>query len=441
MHLSSSKLDHELGLSYYLTTVEGIDGKIRSTPEDFVVEEVLRNKLVIPVSPLNASNINIPLSGPGNYIRAILMKRNCATLTAIYMLSRSLKLPVSAFSFLGLKDAKAVTSQLISISSPSKMKLDFSSKSVRILRYVRSYAPVKPHELYGNRFTVKIRSLTLAKECIISRIDAFLSEIDDIGGLPAYFGYQRFGTIRPISHKIGRALLNGNFELAVKYMVEGYQLSSILTGRHRRFLPVNYESIILRYLESGCKDYFRLVKRVPRLLRKLFVNAYQSYIFNRMLSLRIKFGLPLNKAVIGDLVGFPIIGSIPKSQVFIVNKRNQSKVNRLIRRGVVSIVLPIIGYGTKLLPEGAALEPVSKVLEEERISPEDFCSKDLFSLNLYGAYRPVLFLVENFRVLNVDSSEDNGCTVILRFILRRGFYASILLRELMKPVLPNKSGF
>lgn len=438
--LSHSKLDHELGLSYYLTETDGVSGRIRSIPEDFIVEEVLRGGIIIPVSSSNNSSFTIPLCGFGDYIRAVLVKRNCATITALYLLSRFLKVPINAFSFLGLKDARAVTSQLISIYSPSDLNFSFNSKHVKITCYSRSYAPVRIHELYGNRFTITIRFIPLPKKAVLLKIKAILKKIKAIGGLPAYFGYQRFGTVRPISHRIGKALLNGDFKLAVKYIFEGFQSFNLMNRRN--FLPVNYESLILRHLKGGCRDYFRLFMKIPRLLRKLFVNAYQSYLFNKMLSYRIKFGLPLNEAVIGDLVGFPVVGSVSKSHVFMVDNSNLGKVNDLIRKGLVSIVLPIVGYGLKLLPRGIASEPVLKVLEEENVSPKSFYYlRNLFSLDFYGAYRPILFSIEDFSVLNICGSKNDKCTLTLRFVLRKGFYASIFLREIIKPVFPNKNGF
>lgn len=422
-----------------MTSVDGINGRLRFKPEDFIVEEILRNGLVVPVSPVKASKINIPLSGSGKYMRAILIKRNCATLTAIYVLSRHFKIPVNAFSFLGFKDARAVTSQLISISHQGGLNLNFSGKNIKVIGCVNSCAPVKFHELYGNRFTVKIRFIRLPEEDIVSRVKQFLSEVKGMGGIPAYFGYQRFGTIKPISHRVGKALLTRDYELTIRLLIDNYKPSS--TRLDRVFLPVNYELLILRYLNRGYRNYFKLVKKIPRLLRILFVNAYQSYIFNRTLSLRIKFGLPLNEAVVGDLVGFPITGSIPRSQVIMVSSRNKSKVNKLIQKGLMSVVLPIIGYNIKLLPRGAALEPFLKALEEDGISIDlNLNSRTLFPA-FHGTYRPVLFSVDNFKILDLSLSSDNTYNLMLSFTLRKGFYASILLRELIKPMFPNKNGF
>ena len=45
-----------------------------------------------------------------------------------------------------------------------------------------------------------------------------------------------------------------------------------------------------------------LLKELPKNLLTMFVYAYQSYLFNKILSERIKKNLPLNKAVVGDII-------------------------------------------------------------------------------------------------------------------------------------------
>ena len=68
--------------------------------------------------------------------------------------------------------------------------------------------------LLGNQFTITIKNIESDEPAVRARIAEAIAEIAEIGGIPNFFGHQRFGTTRPITHYVGKALLHGNFEEA-----------------------------------------------------------------------------------------------------------------------------------------------------------------------------------------------------------------------------------
>ncbi len=437
---SRSRLDEKLGMLYYSTSSSPINGRIRTFTEDFIVEEILRDKTVVPVN-VN-SRISLPLCDvvKGNYVRAILIKKGYDTLSAIFYLSKKFKLPISAFSYLGLKDARALSSQLISIKID--YPISYYGERILLTNSKQSLLPVKAHELYGNKFTITIRSISLKSEDAVRRVQRIFSELSSFGGVLAYFGYQRFGTLNPITHKIGKAIVKRNIDLAVSYLINSNigEKDPIKTGlRPRKNEVLDYERIVRRFFTKK-SNALKAIKKVPLPIRRLFIHAYQSYLFNRILSERIKLGLPINRAVIGDLVGLPIFGSVSPQYVFHVDKNNLDKVNSLIKRNLISVVLPVPGYAIKKLPIGLAKEPIQGVLDDEGISFNDFLIDMLPNLRSPGTYRPVIFQVENFKIMSLLRNESS-LSIKIQFSLRRGFYATMFLRELIKPFDPALLGF
>ncbi len=102
---------------------------------------------------------------------------------------------------------------------------------------------------------------------------------------------------------------------------------------------------MINYLVEHPNDYLGAFKRLPVKLQELFVQAYQSYLFNRFLSERIKHGLSLSKAEIGDYVvdversGLPIVKT-PR----IVSSLDLAKTNESIKTGRMRIALPIVWH-------------------------------------------------------------------------------------------------
>jgi tRNA pseudouridine13 synthase len=172
----------------------------------------------------------------------------------------------------------------------------------------------------------------------------------------------------------------------------------------------------------------------------LFVQAYQSYLFNRLLSERVKDGLPLNRVEVGDFVvsvernGLPMVNM---SQT--VTAQNQTKANEALAAGKMRLALPVVGFKQKL-SVGAMGEIEQRVLQEENVNMDSFHVTLNSRLGGKGSLRTALTPVKDFKLLDIASDAD-GLSVSLAFMLLRGCYATVLLREIMKPQNLVAAGF
>ncbi|MEM3977291.1 MAG: tRNA pseudouridine(13) synthase TruD, partial [Thermoplasmata archaeon] len=243
--------------------------------------------------------------------------------------------------------------------------------------------------------------------------------------LISYFGYQRFGILPPLNHIIGKYILKREYHDAIKIILSDKNISNV--NNDYRLI---YEKEIIDLMNKFKKDYLCVFKNIPKIIVKIFLQSYQSFLFNKMINKRIELGLPLDQAVIGDIVGYSEATIYRDDDIIVVTNSNFDKINRLVKQGQLSILYPLLGYLTekRKMPSGEAYEPIAKVIEEEEICPDDFLFNDIPEISLAGYYRPLTFRVYNF-LWHLTKSSDIKCS----FLLKRGFYATIVLRELIKP--------
>lgn len=150
-------------------------GRIRTVPEDFLVDEELG------FSP----------DGEGEHVLIHVRKRNQNTDWVSHQLATLAGVPQRDVSYAGLKDRNAVTTQWFSIRLANKQEPDWhalSSPEMTVLEHHRHLRKLRRGVLQGNRFTLKIREL----EGDTDRLREVLNKIQT-GGFPNYFGDQRFG--------------------------------------------------------------------------------------------------------------------------------------------------------------------------------------------------------------------------------------------------------
>ena len=181
---------------------------------------------------------------------------------------------------------------------------------------------------------------------------------------------------------------------------------------------------MLNYLVEHPCDYARSFDVLSVNLKRLFVHAYQSYLFNRILSRRMAAGMPLQEAEVGDVVCFAREGLPDMDRVQSVTSENLEAINRLARRDRAFLTLPLIGFETAI-EEGVQGEMEQSILRDEGVSPENFRVLDNPDLGSRGTRRAALCHVKpQIRV------EENLAE--LQFILPKGSYATVVLREYMK---------
>jgi tRNA pseudouridine13 synthase len=188
---------------------------------------------------------------------------------------------------------------------------------------------------------------------------------------------------------------------------------------------------MLNKLVLNSEDFIGALKELPNNLLTMFIYAYQSYLFNKILSERIKKDIALNKAIEGDII-LPIRNGIIDQNFIMVTKNNIEKVNKQIskRKAVVSGVL--FGSDSKF-SEGIMGEIEHKIIDNEKIDPRDFIIPEIPFISSSGSRHPLLAQVNDIK-FNVfkDSLNINKKIVNLKFELQKGCYATSFLREFMK---------
>jgi len=458
--LRVSKLEKSIGIEVYATSSPGIGGVIRQSCEDFIVEELLVNgsKAEISTPHISPPSYEQPLTS--RHLLCVLVKRNWDTFQAIEAIAEQLGISPQKIHIAGIKDAKAVTAQHVTIKDvkPEDVK-NVSIKDIKIVPIGYFKNKISPYYLLGNSFKIVVRAISYTKAAIRQRIEHVVKEIEALGGVLNFFGHQRFGTIRPITHLVGKAIIKGDFRraamlfLAKSYPFEHPESRTAREELHRtqdfrkalKIFPKHlyYERLMLRHLAKKPDDFKGAFKTLPIKLRILFPQAYQAYLFNKFLSRRIASGLPLNAAEAGDYIVKIEVTGLPSERLReIASREKLSEINSAIASGKLCLALPLAGFRQRL-SGGFQGEIEKQILEEEGITLENFKVKGMPELSLKGGLRTALTALKDFRIeeISKDPFSPRKNMVKISFTLHRGSYATIFLRELMKPRNPIKAGF
>ncbi|MFB0504130.1 MAG: tRNA pseudouridine(13) synthase TruD [Candidatus Bathyarchaeia archaeon] len=443
-------LEVGIGIEVYATKTPGIGGKIRVIPEDFKVEE----KLTDGSEAILQSEAAEPprISEWGRFLLCVLTKKNEDNLIAVRRIAQSLQIAPDRVSIAGIKDARALTAQYVTLAAvaPNRVsKLDLRGITIKPVRFVDE--ELKAHLLYGNRFQTIIRAVNLDEATAVKRIKSIEREIEESGGIPNFFGHQRFGTVRPITHRVGYYIVKKDFERAAmtflsqrsvfeppstkearQLLSETQDFKTALERFPRRLL---YERLMLRHLAKYPRDFLGALHMLPSRLQKLLVQAYQSYLFNRFLSERIRREIPLIEPQLGDyMIGLDDLG-LPTEECYMATEENATEIKQAIERGKAGTAIPIIGPGqpTSGGVQGGIEE---KILTEENVRPQDFHVPQMPETISPGTLRLVLTPMIGLQVREPleDQLNPNRIMIGLGFTLRRGSYATVLLREFMKPI-------
>lgn len=451
-------LEKELGIEVYASETPGIGGRIRQFPEDFTVEEILVNGSEAKTVPTNAPQI----VGRGRYLVCVLVKRNWDTFRAVKNVARQLGISEEHIQIGGIKDAKALTAQHVSISCFSGITPDqlLKVKTKDIILHPQRFSneKISSQLLLGNRFNIKIRGISYSSSTVERRIKNVLDELTDLGGIPNFFGHQRFGTVRPITHKVGKFIVQGDWEkAALTYLCQSspHEHPQSMKARQQlqasqdfkeaqKYFPhtLHYERSMLRYLATHPRDYVGAFRKLPLKLCKLFVQAYQSFLFNRFLSQRIRKGILSNTAQIGDYVIELDSHGFPTASFVQVTAQSLQSVQKAIDDNKMRIAIPLIGF-RQHFSSGMQGAIEKEILETENLTPEDFTGSSMPQISAPGGLRTILTPIINLSIgeLSEDSTNPSSRALKLGFMLHRGSYATVLLREFMKQKALIKAGF
>ncbi|MCI4351741.1 MAG: tRNA pseudouridine(13) synthase TruD, partial [Thermoplasmata archaeon] len=267
-------------------------------------------------------------------------------------------------------------------------------------------------------------------------------ELIALGSIPNLFGLQRFGEVRPITHLVGRKLVQGDIAGAVDAYLTveipgggGHGLEARRSyadhhdaGRALREFPSSFrfERTLLDHLARGHSPE-RAMHGLPRELRQLFVHAYQSWLFNRWLTARWEAGVSLTIPESGDhLVRLGADGTVAKAAAVPIDDDNLPEAREMLSRGRAALAGPLVGLGTPELG-GAPGEMFQRILTDERLTRVDFGLPRMPDIASEGTWRPITIPLPPIGIVT-----DPGAEPCLSFALPRGSYATVVLREFLK---------
>jgi tRNA pseudouridine13 synthase len=418
MNTQVPKIDKLAGIECYCTDYRGISGSIKRVNEEFRVSEVIDTSFLANISTVQDEHHKYPLY--------ILEKRNIDSNHAIFEIRRTLGIKLKV---IGLKDAKAVTKQYASSEQTKNIIKEAATPHTLLSLKGFTKTPIGKSSLSGNAFTITIH------DPIISDISSFIPEIKNIAN---FYGLQRFGSERMVTHLVGKEIVKRNFQKAVELLLSfttEYDTTMSIEIRNKSRDPKKYSQIIrelpkrmdieyqvMSVLEKG-KGPIAALRSVPINIRRLFVQAYQAYIFNKCLSIAVLNGENVVKSKEGDLCF-----EIENSSVFgRIRKYNPS--TDLISQTVPAIRL--IGY-TFQPGKGRFDKITEEIMSNEGITPREFYIKEMQELSAQGGFRQAPLWSKDFTFRG---------SLTVCFKLPKGSYATTLLRELIKPDDPVRAGF
>ncbi|MFH1682348.1 MAG: tRNA pseudouridine(13) synthase TruD [Candidatus Woesearchaeota archaeon] len=301
--------------------------QIKQLPEDFIVKEI--NEL--------------DLAGKGNYFYYKLKKKNWNTLDIIKEISRRLRIPLKDIGFAGNKDKIAITEQVISLKY--KKIQDLNIKDVSLEYLGQHDQPLTLGDLRGNCFEITVRGLNDLEFNLPQQIIN-------------YFDEQRFGSNNTA---VGKSIIKKDFR----------------------------EACVLLNLGVENNDYVGALKSIPPRLLRLYVNAYQSHLWNKTVEMALDSGLKIKE-------------------------------------------VPLLGFATDLTAYPQIQKIIEELMQKEKVILSDFIIRQIPQLSQEGESRTVFAEVIDFKVLEKGEDELNPGKkkTTVSFSLGKGSYATRVIKEI-----------
>jgi tRNA pseudouridine13 synthase len=416
------KIDLMAGIECYCCTdFSGIGGSIKQNSSSFKVSEL------VDESSLGVSK---EFGGMQRYPLYLLEKEGVDSNHALFEIEREHHMRLRV---MGIKDAKAVTLQYAGAervweNPPRQLR----TRHTRLTLQGFTHRPLGRELLAGNEFSIVIQ------DPLRDDISGFELQLAKIAN---FYGLQRFGSERLVTHLVGRAIVKRDFAKAVDLLLSyTTEYDTALSREIRRKcqdrsnylqalkeMPrgMDIERQLLSALVAG-KAAVAALRAIPLQIRRLFVQAYQAYIFNRCLSRAIAQGEDITSPKSGDLC-FEMEGPFTFGRI-----KKYDAASSDVRSSLSVPAVRMAGYTFQ--PGKGRFEEITKeLLFQEDVAPRDFYIKEMQELSQQGGFRQAPLWCRDF------AWTKNPLNVT--FKLPKGSYATTLLRELMKPYDPIKAGF
>ena len=403
------------------------------------------------------------------YLHFSLYKENMETSEAISLLANKVRANEKFFGFAGTKDRRGRTTQRVSVSMVPAQQVLGAARSLYKLevgsfRYDK--AELKLGDLRGNRFELAVRKVAVTA----AALEPVMASVANTGFIN-YFGTQRFGTQGVPTHAIGKQLIMGNYKEVIELILQPRETewNEALKECRKIWSEERDAKKALNVLRTNRKDrcvegklLYGLVKshknnpvgaleEIPRQQRSLYCHAYQSYVWNKVVSRRIRtHGVSVIK---GDLVfknkDAEVEGATKEDLVTTVENVDEFTIN--------DVLIPIPGTKVKY-PDNEVKTWFEECLAEDSMNLDSF-SNSVKDYNLPGDYRTMIVrpqdvdwslqsysdpvqdllvsdkqLLENRTLVppSAESGEGKFQALILKFSLPSSSYATMALREIMK---------
>ncbi|EDW93161.1 pseudouridylate synthase 7 homolog [Drosophila yakuba] len=439
-------------------------------------------------------------SFPAEYVTFLVHKTNLVTSDVASIFAARLNLRPSQVNYSGIKDKRAKTTQKFSIKRRTPESILGAAKcqrNVQIGNFAFESNTLKLGDLQGNRFRIALRHIAKEKR---EEIEQALQSLKERGFIN-YYGLQRFGNSASVpTYEVGVALLKHDYKLACELILKPRDSDVEFMRPIREEWWKNRDSAAAaakiygdKFIEKklldglarfGESDYSSALRQIPRNMLMLYPHAYQSLIFNRIASRRIKeFGL---KLIPGDLVyveqdqpgvveeqaldeqkeeetNDEPMEAVEEDEAIEEESVFKRKVRPLTAEDIASgkyklsdVVLPLPGHDITY-PNNECGAWYEEMLAEVGLSSEQLKHKEK-TYALAGAYRKMIIsssdLKWSFRMYNTPEdtliasdwellknipvtpepaeADANYMALLLEFSLPTAAYATMFLRELLK---------
>ncbi|MRI82995.1 MAG: tRNA pseudouridine(13) synthase TruD [Nitratiruptor sp.] len=321
-----------------------------------------------------------PFKGEGEHLIVKVRKKGLTTWQMLQILSEHLGVKIRDIGYAGLKDKNALTYQYISLPRSFQERLQrFSHPQIKIIETTYHTNKLRLGHLKGNRFFIRLKKVSPVDG---RRIDSVLKQIDAMG-LPNFFGYQRFG-VDGENYKIGEALVRGERKVS--------------KARMRRF----------------------------------YINAYQSHLFNLWLSKRIEYSKLINAFSLKELeqiFDLPqgILKELKEQPHFF--KLYPGDVMEHYPSGRFFLADNVVAEGERFFARQIAptgLLPGIRTKRADGLAREIERDFDDEAITEFGARRFAWIFVEDL----VGEYQQERGWYHLNFFLPKGSYATVLLEEI-----------
>jgi tRNA pseudouridine13 synthase len=385
--------------------------KVKQQPDDFRVEEL--------------TAVTGGARGPFAFYR--LEKRGWTTPDALAAVRRRWDISPQRLHCGGLKDRHADTVQYLTIHHGPRRGLNHNTISLHYLGQVGF--PYSSRDIRANRFRITLRDLA---DSDASRATATAATVAR-DGLPNYFDDQRFGSVGDGADFVAKRMVLGQFEEALKLALtapydhdpaEEKRIKVTLMEFWGRWpeckeqLPRSHARSLVDYLVHHPTDFRGTLSRTRPELQGLYLSAYQSYLWNRILA-----AVLVNRVPADSLRPIQLrLGALPVPV----------DLNDERRTELLSMVIPLPAARSPFDPNAGWAEAARRVLAAEGLTWESLKIKGMRKPFFTRGERAALIMPEQLSATDgPDERHEGRSKLALTFDLPRGSYATMVLKRML----------